>query len=168
MLTGLSLGFALSGSRFALPRGEGSSIHKDGFTPLASEVEAHFEFKLPRVLEIRRIRNRSAFRRYKAERIGAIDVEIAATYKWRRAESDAIHTRLRMVKHVFRIHTDCSSQVLANSEPLGESHIGAPRSCVLQSIEAEISSRSWHRILQDYLSAPGIGHRLQRAQVLEV
>src|SRR5262245_43328180 len=73
-----------------------------------------------------------------------------------------------MVEHIIRIHTDGSSRVLPNSEPLGEGHIDATGSRVVQSVQAEIASRSWRRILKDDLSALGIGHGLQRAQVLEV
>src|SRR6058998_276620 len=42
--------------------------------PQLSEIQSKLQLELPRILEIRRIRNRSAFRRYQAERIGAIDV----------------------------------------------------------------------------------------------
>src|SRR6266850_5289853 len=69
------------------------------FIPQPLEIQPQLQLELPCILEIRRIRNRSAFRRYQAERIGAVDVQNAAAYKWRRAESHAIHTRLRMVEH---------------------------------------------------------------------
>src|SRR5262245_14838778 len=134
----------------------------------SSEVEAELQLELPCILEIRRIRNRSAFRRYKAKLVGAIDVQNAATYKWRRAESDAIHTGLWVVKHVFRIQTDRPSQILANSEPLGECHVETPGSGVLQRVQTDIASCSRHRILKDDLSALGIRHRLQCAQALQV
>ena len=135
---------------------------------LPSEVQANLQLELSCILEIRRIRNRSAFRRYKAKLVGAIDVQNAATYKWRRAESDAVHTGLWVVKHVFRIQTDRSSQILPNSEPLAESHVDAPGSGVLQRVQTDIASCSRRRILKDGLSGLRIRHRLQRAQVLEV
>ena len=45
-------------------------------------LQANLQLELPRILEIRRIRNRSAFRRYEAERIGGIDVQNAAADEW--------------------------------------------------------------------------------------
>src|SRR5262245_52472818 len=134
----------------------------------SSEVETELHLELPCILEIRRIRNRSAFRRYKAKLVGAIDVQNAATYKWRRAESDAIHTGLWVVKHVFRIQADRPSQILANSEPLGECHVDTPGSGVLQRVQTDIASGSRRRILKDGFSGLGLGHGLQRAHVPEV
>src|SRR5262245_23176456 len=73
-----------------------------------------------------------------------------------------------MVKNVFRIQTNRSSQILPNSELLGECHVDAPGSRVLQSVQAEIAPRSRRWILKDDLPALGIRHDLQRAQVLQV
>ena len=73
-----------------------------------------------------------------------------------------------MVEYVFRVHADRRSQVLPNSDPLGQRHVGAPGSRVLQSVQTDIASRSRRRILKDDLSTPGIRDGLQRAQALEV
>src|SRR2546425_3927325 len=73
-----------------------------------------------------------------------------------------------MVEHVFRIHTDRSSKVFPDPEPLGEGHVDTPGSRIFQSVQPDIASRSRRRILKDDLPAFGIRHCLQRAQALDV
>src|SRR6267142_804670 len=67
----LASGFWLLASGFWLPRLLYPQL----------EVQPYLQLELPCILEIRRIRNRSAFRRYQAERIGAIDVQNAAAHQ---------------------------------------------------------------------------------------
>src|SRR5215467_466817 len=125
---------------------------------LCLEIQPDLELELPGILEVGRIRNRSAFRWYEAKRIRTVDVQNAAADEWRRAKSDAIYPGLWVVEHVFRIHADRCSQVLANPDPLGKRHVGAPGSSVLQRVQADVASCARQRILKDDLSVLRVRH----------